>query len=77
MFCEIKSTVFKTKILTCLLLCRSFGNVVHNIGATSDGFLFVSDIKNLEKFHKTENKELLVIIFLKNCKILNFFLIYR
>ena len=38
MFCEIKSTVFKTKILTCLLLCRSFGNVVHNIGATSDGF---------------------------------------
>ena len=27
MFCEIKSIVFKTKILNCLLLCHSSGNV--------------------------------------------------
>ena len=27
MFCEIKSIAFKIKILTCLLLCRSFGNI--------------------------------------------------
>ena len=27
MFCEIKSIVFKIKILTCLLLCLSFGTV--------------------------------------------------
>ena len=26
MSCEIKSIVFKIKIVTCLLLCRSFGN---------------------------------------------------
>ena len=26
MFCEIKSTVFKIKVLACLLQCRSFGN---------------------------------------------------
>ena len=28
MFCEIKSIVFKIKILTCLLLCRSVRNLV-------------------------------------------------
>ena len=33
MFYEIKNIVFKIKILTCLLLCRSFGNVIHNIAA--------------------------------------------
>ena len=28
MSCEIKSIVFKTKILTCLLLCSSFGTEI-------------------------------------------------
>ena len=50
MFCGIKSIVFEMKILTCLLLFRSFGNVNHNIGANSDKLLSVSDIRNYEKF---------------------------
>ena len=49
MFGEIKSIVFKIKILACLLLCRSFGNVVHNVAANSTGLLSASDIINLEK----------------------------
>ena len=49
MFCEIKSIVFKIKILACLLLCRSFGNVIHNIAANSKGLLSASDIRNLKK----------------------------
>ena len=31
MFCEIKSIVFKIKILTCLLLCRSFRNIFNSL----------------------------------------------
>ena len=73
MFCEIKSIVFKIKILACLLLCRSFGNVVHNIAANSTGLLSTSDIMNLEKCYKKRNKALLDIKFLKNSKTLHVF----
>ena len=67
MFCEIKSIVFKIKILAWLLLCPSFGNIIHNIAATSNGLLFATDIRNLEKCYKKRNKGLLDINFLKNC----------
>ena len=73
MFCEIKSIVFKIKILACLLLRRSFGNVVQNIAANSNGLLSASDIRNLKKCYKKRNKALLDIDFLKNCKTLNVF----
>ena len=63
MFCETKGIVFKMKILTCLLLCRSFGNVIHNIAANSNGLLSASDIKNLEKCYKKRNKAILDINF--------------
>ena len=52
MFCEMKSIIFKIKILTCLLLCCSFGNVILNIAANSNGLLSASDIRNLEKCYK-------------------------
>ena len=73
MFCEMKSIIFKIKILTCLLLCCSFGNVIHNIAANSNGLLSASDIRNLEKCSKKRNKALLCINFFKNCKTLNVF----
>ena len=73
MFYEIKSIVFKIKILACLLLCPSFGNIVRNIAATSNGLLSATDIRNLEKCSKKTNKGLLDINFLKNCKTLNVF----
>ena len=63
MFCETRSIVFKIKILTCLPLCRSFGNVIHNIAANSNGLLSASDIKNLEKCYKKRNKAILDINF--------------
>ena len=47
MFCERKSIVFKTKILACLLLCRSFRNIINNIAANSKGLLSGSEIRNL------------------------------
>ena len=49
MFCEIKSAAFKINILTCLLLCRSLGNIIHNIAANANGLSSVSGIRNLEK----------------------------
>ena len=73
MFCKIKSIVFKIKILTCLLLRCSFGNVIHNIATNSNGLLSASDIRNLEKCYKKRNEALLDINFLKNCKTLNVF----
>ena len=73
MFCEIQSIVFKTKILACLLLSRSFGNVIHNIATNSNGLLSASDIRNLEKCYKKRNKALLDINFSKNCKTFNIF----
>ena len=73
MFCEIQSIVFKTKILACLLLSRSFGNVIHNIATNSNGLLSTSDIRNLEKCYKERNKALLDINFSKNCKTFNIF----
>ena len=73
MFCEIKSIVFKIKILTCLLLCLSFGNLIHNIADNYNGFLSVSDMRNLEKCYKKRNKALLKIKFFKNRKTLNVF----
>ena len=73
MFCGIKSIVFKIEILTCFLLCRSFGNVIHNIAANSNGLLSVNDIRNLGKCYKKRNKALLDINFLRNCKTLNVF----
>ena len=51
MFCK-KSIVFKIKILICLLLCCSFGNVIHNTAANSNGLLSASDIKILKNVTK-------------------------
>ena len=47
MFCEIKSVAFKIKVLTCLLLYRSLGNVIRNIAANANGLSSVSGIRNL------------------------------
>ena len=63
-----KNIVFKIKIITSLLLCRSFGNIIHNIAASSNGLLSVSDIRNLKKCYKKRNKALLDIKFLKIAK---------
>ena len=68
-----KSIVFKIKILTCLLLYSSFGNIIHNIAANSNGLLSVNDITNIEKSYKKRNKALLDVNVLKNWKILNVF----
>ena len=56
MFCKTKYIVFKIKILTVLLLCRSFGNVIYDIAASSNGLLSTADIRSLEKCHQKREK---------------------
>ena len=73
MFCKIKYIVFKIKILTVLLLCRSFGNVIYDIAASSNGLLCTADIRSLVKCYKKREKAVLDITFLKNCRTFNVF----
>ena len=72
-FCKIKYIVFKIKILTVLLLSGSFGNVIYDIAASSNGLLSTTDIRSLEKCYKKREKPGLDITFLKNCRTLNIF----
>ena len=72
MFCKIKYIVFKIKILTVLLLSRSFGNVIYDI-ASSNGLLSTTDIRSLEKCYKKREKAGLDITFLKSCRTFNVF----
>ena len=73
MFWKIKYIVFKIKILTVLLLSRSFGNVIYDIAASSNGLLSTTDIRSLEKCYKKREKAGLDITFLKNCRTFNVF----
>ena len=72
-FCKTKYILFKIKILTILLLCRSFPNVIDNIAASPNGLLSTADIRNLEKCYIKKEKAVLDIAFLKNCKSFNVF----
>ena len=66
MFCKIKYIVFKIKILSILLLCRSFRNVIYDIATSSNGLLSTTDIRSLEICYKKREKAVLDITFLKN-----------
>ena len=68
-FCKIKYIVFKIKIL----LCCSFGNVIYDIAASSNGLLSTANIRSLEKCYKKQDKAVLDITFLKNCRTFNIF----
>ena len=73
MLCKIEYIVFKIKILTVLLLSRSFGNVIYDIAAPSNGLLSTTDIRSLEKCYKKREKAGLDITFLKNSRTFNVF----
>ena len=73
MFCKIKHVVSKIKILTVLLLSRSFGNVIYDIAASSNRLLSATDIRILHKCYKKREKAGLDITFLKNCLTFNVF----
>ena len=60
-------------MLTVLLLCRSFGNVIDDIAACSNGLLSTADIRSLEKCYKKRKKSVLDVTFLKNCRTFNVF----
>ena len=57
MFCKIKYIVFKIKILTVLLLSRSFGNVIYDIAASSNGLLSTTDIRSYKLEMLQETRE--------------------
>ena len=46
--CSSKYLVFNRKILTVLLVCRSFGNVIYDTAASLDELLSTTDIRSLE-----------------------------
>ena len=63
-------------MLTVLLLCRSFGNVIDDIAACSNGLLSTADISleiSLEICYKKREKSVLDVTFLKNCRTFNVF----
>ena len=55
------------------MLSRSFGNVIYDIAASSNGLLSTTDIRSLEKCYKKREKARLDITFLKNCRPFNVF----
>ena len=55
------------------MLCRSFGNIIDDIAACSNGLLSTADIRSLEKCCKKREKSVLDITFLKNCRTFNVF----
>ena len=52
------------------MLCRSFGNIIHNVVANSKGLLSARNDRNLKKCYE---KAILDINFLKYCNTLNVF----
>ena len=55
------------------MLCCSFGNVIYDIAASSNGLLPTANIRSLEKCYKKQDKAVLDITFLKNCRTFNVF----
>ena len=54
------------------MLCRSIGNVIYDIAASSNGLSSTADIRSLEKCYKKQEKAVLDM-FLKNCRAFNIF----
>ena len=57
MFCKIKSIVFKIKILTCLLLCRSFENKL-NLKLKFEDYINCLEVNRFEKKKYLENNKI-------------------
>ena len=70
---KIKRVVFFLKILSTLLLSRTFGRIIHDIAELSNGQLTVKELRKLEKLYIRNNKASLDINFLKNCRTFNVF----
>ena len=72
MFCKFKSVVVFLKILTCLLISRSFGNFIHDIAAKYD-HISIADLRKLEKISIRSRKAELYLNFSRNCQSFNVF----
>ena len=69
-FFKLKSFAVFFKFLTCLLISRSFGNVIHDIAAKYD-HLNIADLRKLEKISIKSLKAELDLTFLRNCQSFN------
>ena len=62
--------VFFLKILSCFVLSRKFGKLIHDLAHKYQG-LNVSELRKFEKLHTKFKKAELDVNFLSNCKTLN------
>ena len=68
MFKKLKLVVFFLKLLTNLVLLRSFGNIIYDVAHKYNEQMSVPQLRKLEKLYIKSHKAKLDIIFLKNCK---------
>ena len=73
MFCKFKIVCFYLKVISCLLLVRKFGNIVHDLAAKYERELSIADFRHWEKISIKVRKAQLDVNFLKNCRSLRVF----
>ena len=66
MSCNFKSFVVFFKFLTCLLISRSFGNIIHDIAVKYHDHINIVDLGKLEKISIRSRKAELDLNFLRN-----------
>ena len=69
---KLKSFVVFFKVLTCLLISRSIGNIIHDIAVEYD-YINIADLRKLEKISIRSRKAELDLNFLRNCQSFNVF----
>ena len=73
MSCNFKSFVVFFKFLNCLLISRSFGNIIHEIAVKYHDHINIVDLRKLEKILIKSRKAELDLNFLCNCQSFNVF----
>ena len=68
MYCKLKYVVIYLKLLTNLVILRSFGNLIYNITFKYNGVLNVKELRKWEKIQIKVKKAELDLTFMKNCQ---------
>ena len=68
---KLYTIVLFLKIVTCFVLQRNFGNIIHDVAQRTEGQVSKADLRRLEKLRLKVNKAELDLNFLRNCKNFN------
>ena len=71
MYCKLKYVFIYLKLLTNLVILRSFGNLIYDITFKYDSIVNVKQLQKWEKLQKKVKKVELDLTFLKNCQAYN------